>query len=624
MNSRLAVGLSFVVLLAAAQSLPAATSTAQKKELNAIKTEINKATPLIRSKKLEEAEQALNDAETKLNEYVKTEEIEEDDATLKGVRQALEKQRAAFVKAGGKIEVEEVSFTDDVAKIFIDNCLGCHGDDPKGGLRLDNFASMEKGGANGPLLVIGKPQQSHLMLRLTTPNAQLRMPKGEDALSPESIKKISDWIASGAKFDAEDKNVALSRLEKPKPVVEIAKATGKERISFVKDVAPGFVTFCQRCHNANRRSGGFSMVTFEKLMQGGDSGKVITPGKLDDSKLWQLINDGDMPRQQGRISKEWYNNLKIWIEEGCKYDHANAKVEIATLVPTDEEIKARELARLTPEQFAERRIKESEEQWTRTFPQVESKHVSGAEFNVFGDVSEDRLKEVNGWANEYAKSLRDMFNVKDAPLFRGRLTLFVFKDRFGYEEFNQTIHRREVPKEVVGHSQITPVTQEEAFIALQDMGDAVSESNPGMQLNLMEQMTGAFLKREARETLPDWLIRGAGLALGAQENLGKEYIAAQRKAVGEVLQNSRLERPEQIFESGTFSPSDVGPIGVTVVEFLLKQGGNKFGQFVKRVQNGERVAEAIRGVYGADSKALAISYASTQGRASGGGKKPKK
>jgi hypothetical protein len=108
--------------------------------------------------------------------------------------------------------------------------------------------------------------------------------------------------------------------------------------------------------------------------------------------------------------------------------------------------------------------------------------------------------------------------------------------------------------------------------------------------------------------------------------LGTEYVDAQRKAAGAVLQNARLERPEQIFESGTFSPSDVGPVGVSVVEFLLKNGGgNKFGQFVKRLQTGERVGEAIRGVYGVDSKALALSYGSSQpGAAAGGGKKSKK
>jgi len=624
MSSRVVVGLSLMLLIAGAGALSAAITTGQKKELNAIKVEVGKLTPLITKKKLEEAEQAIAAAEKRLEEYVKAEEIPENDSTLKAVRQLLEKQKAAFVKAGGKVEVNEVSFTDDVAKILTAKCVGCHSNDPKGGLRLDTFAGLEKGGANGPLVFIGKPQQSLLMARLTTPNAQLRMPKGEDALSAEEIKTFADWITSGAKFDAEDKNSPLTRLEKPKPAVMVAKATGDERVSFIKDLAPGFVQTCQRCHNGNNRQGGLSMVSFEKLMQGGDSGKVLIPGKVDESKLWKLIEEGDMPRQQARITRKWYNDLKIWIEEGCKYDSPDPKAELAKLIPTDEEIKMAELAKLTPEQFAERRLTTSEEQWTKTFPQVESRHVSTAEFNVFGDVSEERLKQVDTWAGEYAQSLREMFAAKDTPLFRGKLTIFVFKDRFGYEEFNQTIHRREVPREVVGHSQISPITQEEAFIALQDVGDAASENSPGMQLNLMEQLAGAFLKRESRENLPDWLIRGTGLALGAQADLGADFVQSQRKSVGGVLQNARLERPEQIFESGTFSPTDVGPVGITVVEFLIKQGGAaKFGQFVKRLQAGEKVDAAISATYGIDGKTLGLAYATTQA-GSAGGKKSKK
>ncbi len=621
----------FVLLLLAvmsggiAGSLSAAITPDQKKELSAIKGEVSKIPMLLRKKQTEEAEQALSESEKKLNEYVKEEEIPETDPTLKTLRQLIEKQQAAILKSGGKANIGDISFTDTIAPLLMAKCAGCHGNDAKGGLRLDTFANMEKGGANVPLLVLGKPDQSLLIARLTTQNAQLRMPKGGEALPAEDIKKFSDWIAGGAKFDATDKNSTLGKLEKPKPPVQVAKATGNEKISFIKDVAPGFVNVCQRCHNANQRQGGLSMVTFERLMQGGDSGKVIIPGKLEESKLWVMLSEGDMPRGQARITRKWYADLKTWILEGSKYDHNDPRAELAKLIPTDEELKLAELAKLSPAEFAQKRLAASEEQWTKTFPKVESKHVDSNEFYVFGDVSEARLKQVGQWADEQVKSLRGMFNAKEEPLFRGKLTIFVFKDRFGYEEFNSTIHRREVPREVVGHSQVTAITQEEAFLAVQDVGDDANENSPGMQLNLMEQLAGAFLRREAKDSLPDWLIRGTGMALGARADLGGEYLKAQRNAVGTVLVNARLERPEQIFQGGTFSPSDVGPVGLTVVEFLLKQGGGpaKFGQFVKRVQNGEKPEEALKGTYGADPKALGQAFAVAHaGTATG--KKPKK
>src|SRR5262249_55633212 len=89
-----------------------------------------------------------------------------------------------------------------------------------------------------------------------------------------------------------------------------------------------------------------------------------------------------------------------------------------------------------------------------------------------------------------------------------------------------------------------------------------------------------------------------------------DYLKAQRKAAGGVLQTVRLDRPDQIFESGTFSPSDVGPVGLTVVEFLLKQGGGapNFGKFVQRVQAGERVDAVLKAVYNTDPRARAMAY----------------
>ena len=190
--TRFSLGLLLAVLLCGGLVAQAAITTAQKRELNSLKGEINKAGSLIGKKKIDDAEKTLDEVEQKLEEYVKSEEIPETESTLKGVRQALEKQRAALVKAGGKTrEVEAVSFLETVAPLLADKCLGCHDGVAKGGLRLDTFAGMEKGGASGPLLVIGQPQQSLLVGRLTTANADLRMPKGGDALPAASDTTVA-------------------------------------------------------------------------------------------------------------------------------------------------------------------------------------------------------------------------------------------------------------------------------------------------------------------------------------------------------------------------------------------------------------------------------------------------
>jgi hypothetical protein len=239
-----------------------------------------------------------------------------------------------------------------------------------------------------------------------------------------------------------------------------------------------------------------------------------------------------------------------------------------------------------------------------------------------GDVSDERLKEIDGWAQEHAKSLRSSFNVKDDLLWKGKLTIFVFKERFGYEEFNNTIRRREVPREVIGHSQVTS-TMEEAFIGLQDVGDAVTETSPGMQVNLVEHVTGAFLKRGGG-ALPDWVIRGAGLALAARGSAGNPYLAAMPAQASKILAEVRINKPEDVFANGTFAPGEVGPVGFTLVNFMLTRGGPaNFGKFVGNLQGGDGPEAALKKVYGADGKTLALAYSNSL-PAAGAVKKGKK
>src|SRR5204863_1711928 len=100
------------------------------------------------------------------------------------------------------------------------------------------------------------------------------------------IRKIADWIVQGAKFDGDDEATELADLGQDKsgqPPVQIVKATGNETVSFSKDIAPFMVNLCVNCHGGNNPRSGFSLETFEKLMRGGKSGRVVIPGNTDDS-----------------------------------------------------------------------------------------------------------------------------------------------------------------------------------------------------------------------------------------------------------------------------------------------------------------------------------------------------
>ena len=77
-----------------------------------------------------------------------------------------------------------------------------------GGLVLDTKAGMAAGGANGPVLVAGKPRESRLLTALRFEDAHLQMPPS-GKLPDAVIADFEDWIAAGAV----DPRIASAKVE---------------------------------------------------------------------------------------------------------------------------------------------------------------------------------------------------------------------------------------------------------------------------------------------------------------------------------------------------------------------------------------------------------------------------
>lgn len=602
-------------------SVLAAPNAEQRKELATIQKDVTKAASLNTKKQFEEAEKELDALQKQLEKLVTDAEFPAADKTLILVRQALDKQRQAAAKGLGKPDPTLTSFSKEIAPMLASKCVSCHNaDDPKGNLDLSSFASMRKGGKSGALVAAKNPNASLLLARMATPIAAQRMPKGGDPIAPESLTKVAKWIQQGAAFDGTDEATALADLgsaragggnapKKPadNSPVSITKATGNEKVSFVKDIAPTIVNLCTGCHGGNNPRAGLSVVNFEGMMRGSENGRVLIPGNLEGSRLWQLVGAGEQPRMpqgQARITRTFHANLRTWIEEGCKYDGDNAKTPLRSLVPTEEELIAEKFSKMTPAEFAKMRTDRNEEAWKKT-TRDPATTLTTDEFLLMGNVSEERLKQVSVWASEHANTIRSVFNVKDKQLFKGRLGIFVAKDRFTYTEFNQSVHGRDTANEVNGHAYVT-AAYEDAYICLQDVGDEPAAFHPGLKANVIANLTAAHLTRPGSK-MPTWVVRGAGLAL-ARSTGPNVYIDSLPKAAASALEG--IEAPEAIFEEGKFGPADIGPVGYTLVDFLLKNGGpSKFGTFTGRLQSGDKVGEAVQAAYGANLKTLGTAYA---------------
>ena len=595
-------------------SLRAEVTDEHRKEIAEIKKDLYKVTGMITKKQFEEAEKVLSESETKLAGILKAADIKESDRLVSGIYKLIEGKRLLLSKKTGGPAAGDVSFSKDIAPIIAARCLGCHGENnPRGGLRLDSFAGMEQGGSSGPLAVV-KNANASLLIRRIAATDNTRMPRGGDPLKPAEIQKIAAWINQGINFDGTDKTASVVDAGKGPPKldatpVQIAKATDSDTVSFTKDIAPFMSNLCVGCHSGATPRGGFSLETFEQLMRGGKSGRVVLPGNIEDSRMWHLVGLQDpikMPPGQALITRRNHAALKTWIEEGARFDGPDPKAKLRSLVPTEEEKRAMELASLSAEETAKIRKDRSDEQWKAALPRETPAVITSPEFFVYGNATESRLKEISAIAEEQAKTIRSVFNFRGPQIWRGKLTIFVFKERFGYEEFTRVTEKLEVPPESTGHPKVTS-SMEEAYISLQDIGDDEKDESPGVRAALFGYLTGAYLQRAPRK-VPDWVIRGTGLALAARANPKNTYFHGLNAAALNSIKS--LSSPGEVFADGTFSTADIGPVGFTLVEHMLQVGGGepKFISFLNELESNGDLSAALRKVYSADTNALGVSY----------------
>jgi mono/diheme cytochrome c family protein len=633
-----AFGISLYLLTAAIAQAATPLTAEQKKELSAIRGDLTRVHTPIHHDLIDQSEKKVNEAEQRLDNFVKDAGISDSDSHIKSIRKLIAARKAAIEKARAKEAQKKESgeeesrpkkatakekgggFVFQVAPIFVKHCLDCHGADAKGGLRLDTYAGMEKGGKSGPLLLIGDAENSLLMARLTAAG-DARMPKEGEPLSEAECKKIAEWINRGAKFDGDDPKKPLAELtagvDRSRKTVSVKifvpRPTGKETVSFTKDIAPFMVERCLRCHSGKEPKGGLSLETFESLLTGGKTGAEIVPGNLEKSRLWALVGEQKpfkMPPGDAFIRRAHWNSLRTWILEGAKYDGGDAKRPMRDLVPSESDRRMAELARTSPQELHDRRRQRSEEQWRRALPKEAPQTVENDAFLVYGNVPAERLEQVARWAAAAVQAAQSFFDDRAQP-FKGGLAIFVMKDRFSYEEFCQAVERREPQAAIHGHAVVTPDLKD-AYVVVQDGADAAGSTST--RAELLEQIGDAFLMHFDPK-LPEWLIVGSGrmLALpsGASAIPNSQWPQVYR-LVGS------LEKPEDLLTDGTFSPSAARKVGAAIVSSLL-EGHDKgqFVKFVKALEHGTTQADALRDVYGTDLRGAAEAFLARAAKSSG-------
>ena len=84
----------------------------------------------------------------------------------------------------------------------------------------------------------------------------------------------------------------------------IPTATQSNEVHFETDVKPILNANCLPCHGSEAKMKGLDLTTLAGVMDGSESGPVVTPGKADDSLLFQVLHDGSMPKNADPLSSD--------------------------------------------------------------------------------------------------------------------------------------------------------------------------------------------------------------------------------------------------------------------------------------------------------------------------------
>ena len=121
----------------------------------------------------------------------------------------------ANVGARGSSAADPVEYNRDIKPLLSNSCYACHGPDShdrQADLRLDvrEFAVEQSG-----MIVPGRPDDSEVLARLTTDDADLKMPPTDSqrpALTAAQVELVRRWIAEGADFQ---EHWAFAKLTRP-------------------------------------------------------------------------------------------------------------------------------------------------------------------------------------------------------------------------------------------------------------------------------------------------------------------------------------------------------------------------------------------------------------------------
>ncbi len=456
-----------------------------------------------------------------------------------------------------------VSFKDEVAPILVQRCGQCHIRDTKGGFNTATFAALMKGPPEGVVIFAGDTIGSRLIETIETGD----MPRGGGRVTPAELKTLKDWINAGAKFDGDDPAAPIGGGPAPATPVnmnlKVQMATGQETVSFAADVAPLLVDNCNGCHlDAMQVRGGLRLDTFAQLLQGGDSGAIVSPGKSSESLLVQKLKGmvGQRMPSGGRppLSEESIQLISTWIDEGATLDGDSPTQPLRVMS------QLAWAAAASPEEMSEHRAGLSEDHLKLvTASSGKLAKVQTDHFLLAGPVSEGTLELVGRLAESQMKTARTVVKGGSGEaFFKGRASIFVFPKRYEYSEFAKMVESRSVPSDWTSHWSFDGI---DAYVSM--VCSEQEEDEDAIAARLASPLVSLAVATR-RRGIPRWFAEGAGLASSTNAGTSRDRNAVRQKQADLSEAFATMENAKQ-FLDGKLSPEHTDLIGGMIVSTML-------------------------------------------------------
>jgi len=486
------------------------------------------------------------------------------------------------------------SFVKHVAPMLLARCGRCHVNDMKGEFSMATFEALMKG-PKGARVIVPGDDSSRIIEVIATGD----MPRGGGKLQPEEMTRLKQWIKEGAKFDGPAPTAALNsfamavRPEANVPPPPVVKATGKETISFARDIAPLLAQSCGDCHGTERPRAMFSANTFQSLLKGGESGPNIVPGKGADSLLVKKLKGlaGDrMPLNLDPLPTDAIAKIEKWIAEGAKFDGDSPTTPIARLAAVASARNA------THEELSKQRVESAMKAWRLGMGSVKSTTSDTTNFHLVGNVGENTLADIGEQAEAMGPKVAEIFKAPaDQPLIKGKMTLFVFSGRYDYSEFGKMVEKRTLPPEMRGHWRYDVVTAYGAMIPPKN-------NEYSLPTLIGQQLAAAYVSSQGE--VPNWFSEGAGRVAAARLDARDARVIAWDKQLPEAM--SRMTAADDVV-TGKLLGEDGNVAAYGLVKFLMADG-RRFGKLIEGLQAKQTFDAAFATAYGNTPSALSMAW----------------